>query len=306
MLLTGDGRGSSGGRRSPGGRLARTVLLVLLVANAGWALGASAAPADNADRPEPALAQLRTTPPIYRLVYTRSSADERIDTAQQRLVGLCMGRLGFTYTAPPPAAAGQPAEGPRPFGLESLDSPDTGEAPAVREEQRPDAAAYTRALYGDPKKRLVGRGKWLSASRPGAGCLAEAEQRLMGDARQRWIQLRVLLFEAEQRSRDLLDRDAEFQAANREWQRCMQRTGITASDPLRLLAALPAGSDVRTHPATRADTRCKTSTGYLRIAYTRLAVVQTEVLGADPSIVRDWRRILARQDAAARAALGDR
>ncbi|MGY0003102.1 hypothetical protein [Micromonospora sp. I033] len=304
MLLTDSRGGSSGDQRSPGGRLGRALRLVLVVAGAGWALGASASPADPAEQAGPALAHLRTMPPIYRLVYTRTRTDERIDTAQQRLVTACMAKVGLTYTAPPPAKAGHAAEGPRPFGLESLDAPDADRARSVREEQRPDAVAYTRALYGDPEKRLSGRGERLSVSRPATGCLAEAEQRLLGDARQRWIQLRVLLFEAEQRSRDLLDQDSGFRAANAGWRRCMNRAGFTAPDPLRLLATLPAGTDVRTHPATRADTRCKASTGYLRIAYTRLAVVQTEVLGADPSIVRDWRGILARQDAAARAALG--
>jgi hypothetical protein len=44
----------------------------------------------------------------------------------------------------------------------------------------------------------------------------------------------------------------------------------------------------------------------VRVSCSTLAAVQAGVLGADPSIVRDLRPILAHQDAAARAALGTR
>jgi hypothetical protein len=50
--------------------------------------------------------------------------------------------------------------------------------------------------------------------------------------------------------------------------------------------------------------RCKSDTGYLRTAYTRLAVVQQAWLDAHPAALATWRSLMQRQDGVARDVLG--
>jgi hypothetical protein len=311
VLLRDIVRGRSGDPRSPGGRAARIAIALLVVAGVAWALAAAAArrtsmadPPASVSQPA-AMADLHKLPPIYPLVYTRTESDERIEAAQERLVTACMAKRGFSYDPGTPAKADEAADGPAPFGLESLEArgmdPDASLPP---ETPGGKGKPYARALFGDPERRVTARGERTGFSRPATGCLAAAEQRLLGDARVRWMQLRVLLFEAEQESRRLLERDTAFRAATGRWRECMERAGFTVPDPLRLPETVPPETEIRTHPAARSDVRCKAETGYLTTAYTRLAAVQRRLLSEDPSVLADWKSLMRRQDTAARKVLG--
>nr|WSY54736.1 hypothetical protein OG999_34445 [Streptomyces sp. NBC_00886] len=46
--------------------------------------------------------------------------------------------------------------------------------------------------------------------------------------------------------------------------------------------------------------RCKSDTGYLRTAYTGLAVVQRARLDVHPAVLTTWRSLMQRQDGVAR------
>ncbi|MFI6099908.1 hypothetical protein ACIA8G_30505 [Lentzea sp. NPDC051213] len=236
-----------------------------------------------------------TEPPIYSMVYRTSAAVERISAAHNGLVADCMARLGFAYTVTQQTGT---EDRPAPFGLESVDAPpETGFA----EDPERATDAYMRALYGAPNDRVAAKGKRITVSRPANGCVADAERHLLGDGRVRWIQLRILLFEAEEDALKRLDQDHGFTELNSRWHQCMRQAGFDWPDPLRLLDDLPKDTDIRTHPATNADVRCKHETAYLTTAYARLSVMQQEVLDEDPSLVADWTTLFTRQDNAASA-----
>lgn len=301
MLLNISVLGRSGDQRSPGGR-AKAGLLVL-AASAAWALTGSAAESNADTWQAPPLAELRKLPPIHPLVYEQTATDERIEAAQRKLVGACMAERGFGYRPGVPATS---SAGPMPFGLESLDAAATtlpdDELPA--EVTGDEAERYAQTLYGDPDARLTAQGSRMSVSRPETGCLAEAERRLLGDGRPRWMQLRVLLFEAEQEARYLVDQDPLFRAANARWAACMRGSGFPVPDPLELLESLPARTDLGAHPAARADVRCKQDVHYFHTAYARLAQMQRQVLAAEPAVLTDWERLMHRQATAADEVLG--
>ncbi|MGH3995641.1 MAG: hypothetical protein ACRDSN_24630, partial [Pseudonocardiaceae bacterium] len=80
--------------------------------------------------------------------------------------------------------------------------------------------------------------------------------------------------------------------------------GIDAPNPTALLRSLPDGTDVTTHPATRADVRCKHETGYLVTAYARLSTLQRSWMDAHRSVVDEWINLRLRQDTVARQVLG--
>ena len=56
--------------------------------------------------------------------------------------------------------------------------------------------------------------------------------------------------------------------------------------------------------ATRADLRCKADTDYLTVAYGRLAAIQETWLRENPTVLPQREALLRKQDAAARAVLG--
>jgi hypothetical protein len=288
------------------------VLVLALVCGAGvWLLAGYSVPSGHsrdsqavAARTAPSPAELSERLPISRLLYTWTDSDERIARAQQRLIATCMKAQGFDYeSAPVPKAADVADSRPAPFGLESLDLPGEDTNQTLPPEPH-ESAAYVRALFGDPGKRISATGKSLKVTRPATGCQAEAEKRLLGDGRLRWLQLRLQLGDGEKESRRQLDRDTAFRAATAHWRKCMRQAGIDVQDPLRLLQGLPADTDVQTNPATRADLRCKTESGYLTNAYTRLAAEQRQWLDANPKVLPDWKTLARRQEAAARAVLG--
>lgn len=285
MLLS-NNSARPGDQRSPGHRARFVVRVAVALAVASTLVAA-------APRPVPQ----GTEPPIYAMVYRVSAAAERISAAHNGLVADCMARLGFTHTVTPGPLSGT-EERPAPFGLESLDVP--AEATFAEDPGRA-TDAYLRALYGPPGDRITAKGKRITVSRPASGCVADAERRLLGDGRVRWIQLRILLFEAEDDALKRLNRDQAYTELNSRWQRCLRQAGFDWPDPLRLLGDLPKDTDIRTHPATNADVRCKHETGYLTTAYTRLSVLQQEVLDEDPSIVADWTALFTHQDNAAQA-----
>lgn len=241
-------------------------------------------------------------PPIYALVYSWTEAGERITLAQQQLITECMTARGFRYRPAAPATARDvAADRPTPFGLESLEPRETGEP--LSEDTRAGGEEYGRALYGPPEQRIRARGSRITVSGPAAGCLAEAENRLLGTNRQRWMQLRILLLEAEEESRRRLDDDPEFRAGTAQWRECMRQAGFDSADPRRLFDEMPPETDIGNEPAARADVACKTRTGYLAIAYARLTEMQRIRLAEDPSISADWHSLLAAQDAVARDVL---
>lgn len=285
MLLS-DDPARPGGQRSPGHRVRFLVRVAIALAVASTLVAAA-----------PRTVPQGTEPPIYAMVYRVSEAAERISATHNGLVADCMDRLGFTHTVTP-GPRSDAEERPAPFGLESLDVP---REDTFAEDPERATDAYLRALYGPPNDRIKAKGKRITVSRPASGCVADAERRLLGDGRARWIQLRILLFEAEDDALRRLDRDQGFLELNSRWRRCMRQAGFDWPEPARLLGDLPKDTDIRTHPATTADVRCKHETGYLTTAYARLSVLQQEVLDEDPGIVADWTALLSRQDNASRA-----
>jgi hypothetical protein len=289
-----------GGRTPPPGTPAR--LLALLLAVAGLVAAAAGCSSSPAEPPAATLAQLHALPPIYQYLIATGPVDRRISTAEQRLTATCMARYGFRFQPTTPATDAEAADAPTPFGLESLDRPTPEKIPPPLPESR--TQQYGRALNGDEIHRISVRGARLHVTRPATGCTAEAQQRLLGAGRVRWLQVLVLLYEAEEDARQLLDTDPEFRTANARWSTCMRQGSFSYPDPMTLFRALSPDVDLRASPATRADLVCKTDTGFLHTAYTRLAAAQQRVLDRDPTVVRDWTALRARQDVAARAILG--
>ncbi|MFF0554840.1 hypothetical protein [Streptomyces sp. NPDC004266] len=305
-----------------GTRRPRRVLLTLTAVLAGGAAvvggtllaSAQSAPpvSDEALVSTAALERLHRMPPVTDRLFAWTGVQARSAEAERRYAVDCMARKGFRYTpkATPPAGSGED-ERPRPFGLETPPSP-TPTTPAEPGETPPKpgspeaSPAYAKALFGDEDKRVTVKGELgMSVSRPGDGCLAEAETRLLGDGRTRWLRTRILLFEGQEQARAALEKDPRFRDATGRWQQCMDRADFPGQrDPQALLKSLPTqrarlgGRDI-----LRADLRCKSTTGYLTIAYTRLAAVQQAWLDRHPAVSRDWTALLARQDEAAREVL---
>ncbi|MFF4590587.1 hypothetical protein [Streptomyces sp. NPDC001388] len=294
------------------GRRVAALLLVLVVGATAWAFSARAGgprtDTGQAAALSPAeLNELGTRPPIYALVYSWGPEKERIAIAKQRLITTCMARKGFTYRAAPVAEAGETdIPRPKPFGVETLESQgDVGdEAAESMPPERPESKAFTRALFGDPDDKVSVKGRFVDVAQPSTGCQAEAEKRLLGDGRGRWLTLRLRLGEGERESLQSLERDTAFRTVGARWQRCMAHAGFGARTPVDLLRALPAGTDARTHPAVRADLRCKAGTGYLQTAYARLAAAQQRWLDAHPDVLADRTALFLRQRSAADGVLG--
>lgn len=311
MLLTHDRRNSSGGRWPPEPRgiaATGTVLIAMLAAVA--ALPGCSAGTRTPDRPASARtpgvpAEQALLPPIYAAVYGSTEAQLEIKVAEQRLTAQCMSRAGFAYPVRVAGAADDAGSRPKPFGLESLSVPVVPtESEGPKTGTRSDSTAFTRALYGDDDQRVKVSGAKVWVSRPATGCVAEAEKRLLGNGRQRWIQLRIIFFEAEREARRQLDDDRAFQALNERWRACMRQDGHDLADPLRVLSTLPPRADLAANPLARADLDCKARTDYFATAYARLAVTQRTVLDRYPDALADWKSLLQRQRAAARATPG--
>ncbi|MER8047414.1 hypothetical protein [Streptomyces sp. NPDC094032] len=302
----------------------RALLTLTAIVAAGAAVGAGtvlafsdSSPARD-DRPlatTAGLERLHRLPQVTDRVFTWDDAQARSAEAQRTYAIRCMARAGFRYApkATPPAGSGAD-ERPRPFGLETAPSAtppaadQAGETPP--KPGSPEASpAYAKALFGDEGKRVTVKGtKGMSVSRPGEGCLAEAETRMLGDGRARWLQVRIMLFEGQEQARAEVEKDPEFRNATGRWEQCMERAGFPGQrDPQALLKSLPSqkarlgGRDV-----LKADLRCKSETGYLTTAYTRLAAVQQRWLDANPAVAKDWTALLARQDKASREVLAGR
>ncbi|MFE2013115.1 hypothetical protein [Streptomyces sp. NPDC059491] len=297
------------GRRVAPRGLVRALALGLALAAAAGCSGPAAAPPGPAPEPaaEPArLTALHRLPPITGLLFT---SHVRSTEAQQRIAVACMAGRGFRYApVPPPKAPDGADERPRPFGLETPDPPRAGATPPP---ETPPAsgspestAAYARALFGADGKRVTAKGLRLSVSRPGEGCLAEAETRVLGDGRIRWLQVRIMLFEAQEQTRKDVEKDPAFRAATARWRECMDRNRVKAQDPVQVQNALRTAEARRTDPVAAADLRCKAETGYLTTAYGRLAATQQRWLDEHPDIGGDWKKLSARQDEAARTVLG--
>lgn len=272
----------------------------------GPASEAAPAPSDGTLASAEALERLHRLPPVTDRVFAWTDVHYRGAEAQRRYAIDCMARQGFHYAPPATPAAGpgkDEDQRPRPFGLESAPSaaPPTraprGETPP--KPGSPEASpAYAKALFGDESKRVTAVGaKGMKVSRPGDGCLADAEKRVLGDGRMRWLQVRIMLFEAQEQARKDVEQDPAFRNATGRWRQCMERAGFPGQrDPLGL-PRTPSGDMVK------ADLRCKSETGYLTTAYTRLAAVQQRWLDANPAVVKDWTALLARQDKTSREVL---
>jgi hypothetical protein len=284
------------------------VLALALVSGAtAWAFtDRSSTSAPAADRTETSPAALSKRLPFNSLLHTRTQTQRNIALAQRKLTVSCMAERGFQYKPAPIANAAETAdEHPTPFGLESLAAPAAGATQAPPSET-PVSKAFTRALYGDPDDRISAKGKLIQVSRPADGCQAEAEKRLLGDRRLRWLQLRIQLGEGEKEAQRQLEKDPAFRTANARWRTCMRAAGFDEKDPVSLLYELPRGTDLRKHPAVRADIRCKGETNYLSSAYTRLHAVQRAWLDRHGEVVTAWQTLQGRQGDVAREVLGVR
>lgn len=251
-------------------------------------------------------AALHRMPPVTGMLFTPGPDSHE---AQRQVAIACMAERGFRYA--PVAKAGAAESGdqlPRSFGLESV-TPSPAAAPPVPETPpkpgSPEStAAYAQALFGDRSKRVTAKGIKMSVSRPGNGCLAEAETRVLGDGRMRWLQVRIMLFEAQEQARTDVEKDSVFKAVTARWRACMNRAGFSQPGPAQLLASLRTEEARAASPALKADLRCKEQTGYLTTAYTRLAAVQQQWLDRNPAVARDWKALKARQDRTSREVLG--
>ncbi|WP_043669377.1 hypothetical protein [Streptomyces xylophagus] len=285
-------------------KIAVIATAVAVVACAAWVfVGRSGPSAPAAGRSQPDIARLSAALPFYALLHAPSERQWRIAEAERRLAITCMAAHGFRYT---PAAVPRPsaatADHPLPFGLESLTADTAAPAPAASERQ--ESKAFLAALYGPADRRISAKGKSIKVSWPAEGCQAEAEKRLLGSERPRWLQVRIELGEGEQQARENLDKDPSFRTANARWARCALAAGVESDDPVHLLNSLPRDTDFATSPVAKADVRCKSDTGYLRTAYTRLAVVQQAWIDAHPAVLTSWRSLMQRQDGLARGVLG--
>ncbi|MGW2181860.1 hypothetical protein ACWCXX_27945 [Streptomyces sp. NPDC001732] len=300
---------------SPGTRqrrlgIASLVLALLAVVGlAAWTLhGHGASPAPQADRQlRPIPASLRARLPLHPLLYAPVATSRRVHEAEQRLITACMAKHGFRYEAAPlRAGAGPAGGGPVPFGIETLDSRSAAAPPSAQPSERPRGEAFARALYGDPKHRISARNKAISVHRPATGCLAEAQTRLLGaGGRQRDLTLRLRLDQGERDALRALARDPAHRRATARWRSCVRRAGVTAGDPQRLAAGLRPDEPLAAQPAARADLGCKRTTGYLRRAYGRLAVMQGHWLDAHRGTESAWKVLRKREaDAAARVLKG--
>ncbi|WP_093873968.1 hypothetical protein [Streptomyces sp. TLI_105] len=249
------------------------------------------------------LTALHRLPPVTGMLFT---SQLRAARAQQKIAVACMAERGYRYDPAPPSESAD--ERPQPFGLESAAPrratpsapPETPPKPGSPE----STDAYARALFGAEAERVTARGARLSVSRPGEGCLAEAETRLLGDGRMRWLQVRILLFEAQEETRRDVEKDAEFRTATTRWRECMDRARVKAEDPVRVQRSLRSEADRRSSPVAAADLRCKAETGYLTTAYHRLAAVQQRWLDEHPDVGRDFEKLSVRQSRAAGGVLG--
>ncbi|WP_030693793.1 hypothetical protein [Streptomyces globisporus] len=301
-------------RRRCGGRGARGIVRALaagaaLAVSAGCSGTTATPPAATAPKPmEPAqLTALHRLPPVTGLLF---APHLRGAEAQRKLAIACMAERGYRYAPVPPSKSPDGTdERPQPFGLEST-APRRAATPSVPPEAPPEPGspestdAYARALFGDEAERVTARGARLSVSRPGEGCLAEAETRVFGDGRMRWLQVRIRLFEAQEDARADVEKDVAFRAATTRWRECMDRAEVKAQDPVQVQRSLRSEEERRTGPVVTADLRCKAETGYLATAYERLAAAQQRWLDEHPDIGRDWKKLSARQEKAAGEVLG--
>ncbi|MER5890771.1 hypothetical protein ABT160_43715 [Streptomyces sp. NPDC001941] len=302
---TADASTGGGGRRRHRLLLPTAMVLALVViGTAAWAF--SRGPATGSPRPERTGSASKTLAlsrslPFYGLLYTRTPADARIDTAKQRLTTSCMAAQGHRYE--PAKRERSESRGLALFGIEP--GSDADPEPAAAQSEQPRSQAFRRALFGDPAKTISAQGERFKVTRPATGCQAEAERKLVGSEREKLLGLQLRLGDGESEALSQLQRDARYAAANKRWRTCMRESGYDAADPLALLRTLPRGADLRTHPATVADLRCKERTGYLADVYGRLAQLQQKWLDSHQDVLRSWRALKNRQDDAARRILAD-
>ncbi|MEU8524757.1 hypothetical protein AB0C77_04025 [Streptomyces sp. NPDC048629] len=299
----------SGTTRPRRAALAVAVALVGGAAVVGGTMLSSSGEPRPPQRPVAATSRLHALPPITDRLFTWTDTHERSAEAQRQVAIACMAERGFHYA--PVAHKGTAGEDERPqlFGLESS-LPPRAAPPVAEKPPKPGSpettAAYGKALFGDKDKRVTAKGvQGMKVSRPGNGCLAEAETRILGDGRMRWLQVRIMLFEAQEQARADLEKDPAFKSATTRWQQCMKRHGFAGQrDPQQLLMSLRDDQARRGNPLLNADLSCKHDTGYLDTAYTRLAAVQQRWLDRNPAVTKDWTALLARQDKTSREVLG--
>ncbi|MGJ5893920.1 hypothetical protein ACSCBZ_18455 [Streptomyces niveiscabiei] len=277
--------------------------LVLAAGAAAWVFS-SRTEATPPRRTAPSPAELAERLPFFGILYARTASEVQVAEAQRQLGIDCMTRHGFSYRpAPVAGAAGPVQDRPTAFGLESLTAPRPAVSSPAPTEESPDPA-FTRALFGDPDERISAAGKTIRVSRPADGCLAEAEKRLLGADRLRWLQLRIQLGDGEKEARQQLDKDPRFRTATDRWRRCLHTAGYDHKDPVALMYSLPRGTDPARSPLVRADLRCKQDTDYLTTAYTRLEAAQTTWLRQHSTLLTEWKTLQLRRQDNARQVLG--
>ena len=111
-----------------------------------------------------------------------------------------MARQGHRYQPGTPPATRSAETGPMPFGLETLPT-GAGGRPGTPPPEEQQSEQFGRALLGDDEHRITVSGARTTVTRSGDGCIAEAQQQLLGDGRARWIEVLVLLYEAQEDAR---------------------------------------------------------------------------------------------------------
>ncbi|MEU4624815.1 hypothetical protein AB0G04_33190 [Actinoplanes sp. NPDC023801] len=247
---------------------------------------------------------MREQPPIYEATYHRGDVKYLVDQAKTKLISPCMARFGLSYREPERADSPEDNAMLRPFGVEST----AERAPAVPAEPEVPVAggkAYGLALYGPPNRLVQARGEKITVTAPAVGCEADAERRLLGDKRVRQMELRILLFEAEERSLEAFDADRSFAPVRSAWRDCMRDAGFgKAADPATLHSELPASTNLATDPSVAADLACKARLDYLPRAYATMAAIQQRELARTPGALDEYNAIQQAQVTEARDVLG--
>ena len=269
-----------------------TVLFVLTVAACG-----------QASRPTAVLPQQqRVSPPITAALYAVGDIDKVVNGAEQILIAACMRQHGQTYLGTGAVSVGD-EDVPRPFGLEDLTLAGIDTQQAEGRGEKHESAAYGKALYGDESARTTVTGNnGFTVSKPGNGCLADAETRLLGADRNKLTGLRIKLKEASENATSRMFRDSKFLDAQRKWSKCMKSAGFKITDPTQVLGTLTSAS-LPSQPIAVADVHCKENTGFLSTAYARFAAVQQAELDQQPGLLEHWKQVTESEKNSARDVL---
>jgi len=218
-----------------------------------------------------------------------------------------MKRQGSEYTAP--LEAGRPSASPAPalawLGFTG-DEPRSEPTAVATEDPSTVSERDQRLLYGDEAHRMeVVTPNGMSVSRPGNGCLAEAETTLAGspEKRKALYSARVAALDAGEAARNAAQSDPAVQEALAAWQGCMSEAGLTYASPAAVAEAIPPGKTVHTWGVATTDIACKKKSGLLDAAKSAQSRAEQAEIARNPGLVTAWKEGLAAEYTQARQVL---